>query len=347
LVKPSAISFQLSAGVTGDTRALAGTRPSKIQNPRSKIAFTLIELLVVLAVIGLVLALAMPALTSMNTEARLTNAVQTIKGQVTRAYFNGVADGTLTAVRFMPAQWDDGDKGKTGAVGKQRMVLYRWTSTTIDANDPLAQRVGFDEYFTRVPNAPAVDLPDDVWVAPLEALSNEPATLKPDPELLGGSFGAPQPWTYPSPPGFGAGFVLDGTVGKFRYDANRCNRPEMDGADFLNADDFMLVFEPKAGLRTGTPQAYRMQAYAAPDIVQNRYESISDPTYAASPPRSYRRYGFSGLVIYPRSQLTVLGPTATGGLRKQTLDDLLKRGDARPYLVQRFGGGLLYGGAQP
>ena len=296
-------------------------------------AFTLVEMLVVLAVIGLILAFGMPALTAMNAEARLTSTSQTIQGVLTRAYYLSLSETTMTAVRFLPAAWDVSDKTGPGVAGRQRAVIYRYTGTSFD---PCDFTVKFGQYFARATDLPPVDLPDCAWVAPLEADANEPVTLRPDVDAQGFAEG-----TYTNS---GAGFVLNGRIAvngdpsAFAYDVNRQNRGS-DGASFLNADDFLIVFDPRSGLRAGTPQTYRLRAYASAANTANRYETDRDPSYGGSQPRYYRRYGFSGLIVYPREPFVALGTDANKGQDRQ---DFLKTA-GRPYMVQRFGGGLLSG----
>ncbi len=293
-------------------------------------AFTLVEMLVVLAVIGLILAFAMPALTAMNAEARLTSTSQMIQGTLTRAYYLSLSETALTAVRFLPAPWDVSDKTGPGVAGRQRAVIYRYTGTSFDPNTP--GNVAFNEYFARATELPPVDLPDGAWVAPLEALSNESVTLMPDPGS--GGFGTPPAYSL-----FGPNFVLDGRIAvngdpnAFAYDVNRRNR-NPDGLSFLNADDFMLVFDPRAGLRSGTPQTCRLRAYSPAD----KYETDGDPKTSEPNKRYYQRYGFSGLIVYPREVFVTLGASATGQDRQAFLKTA-----GRPYMVQRFGGGLLSG----
>ncbi len=281
-------------------------------------------MLVVLAIIGLILAFGLPALTAMNAEARLTSTSQTIQGVLTRAYYLSLSETTMTAVRFLPAPWDVSDKTGPGVAGRQRAVIYRYVGTSFDPCDPT--KVKFDEYFARATELPPVDLPDGAWVAPLEAGANEPVTLQADPNY------SPNPHTYPN---FGSDFVANGNIAvngnptAFAYEVNLRN-PSPDGLSFFNADDFLVVFDPRSGLRGGTPQTYQLRAYSpAADV---KYETVA---YGGHP---YQRYGFSGLIVYPREPFLALGASAAGQDRQNFL-----KTTGRPYMVQRFGGGLLSG----
>lgn len=291
-------------------------------------AFTLVELIVVVTVIVLVLALAVPGLTAMNAEARMTAAVQQVNGLTTRAYYISVADRCMTAVRFMPSEWDIDEQGRGGVSGRQRATVYKYIARA-DREVGGNFTVYYEEYFKRAEGVPSTELPDDVWVAPLEALSDMAGRV-------GGS-ATSFPYTYSN---FGADFVLDGHIneasGKHLFVLNA--NPNEQTSDFLNADDFLIVFDPQAGLRTGRSEPYLLQGL--------------DPT--ASPPQEtlgqrdgygnlnasnrYQRLNFSGLTFYRREPFVALGSQATGAERQRLL-----RERGRPYMVQRFSGGLLSG----
>jgi type II secretory pathway pseudopilin PulG len=283
-------------------------------------AFTIVELIVVVTVIVLILAVAVPGLSAMNAQARLVSAQQLINGVTTRAYFLSLADRAMTAVRFFPGAWDTIDKTEKQAPGgRQHLAIYSYIGTTVQENASGAFTVQFGEYFQRTKNMNSVVMPEDVWAAPIEALSSASVSLP------GGPYNP-----------FGPNFVLSGTAGQFAFNAERVSGS--DGGGFLNADDFLIVCDPDTGVRTGTPQPYRVRAYVP------KY-SGSYPTYenfenqGPGDPVAYQRYSFGGLITYRREAFAVC---RTG----QECQDYL-RYEGRPFMVHRFSGGLLSGAGRP
>ncbi|MEW6197368.1 MAG: prepilin-type N-terminal cleavage/methylation domain-containing protein [Planctomycetota bacterium] len=271
-------------------------------------AFTLVELIVVVTVIVLVLAIGIPALSAMNAEARLTSAQQTIQGATTRAYYMALAERTMTAVRFYPAEWDAATKPGESQQGRQRVAVYRWVGSTVA---PSGAALRLNEYFARAGELESVTLPEDVWVAPIEALAVNQYR----------------------PPNYGANFVLTGQIGVFGYDPPE--PPNSDPQGVLWADDFLIVCDPQAGVRTGEPRKFPLRAYSPLD----NYEVEPDPGQSGI---RYNRYSAAGLVVYRREPFVALGSAAAGAQRQTLL-----RTSGRPYLVHRFSGGLLAGEPRP
>ncbi len=296
-------------------------------------SFTLVELIVVMTVIILVLALALPGLSGMNADARMTSAVQSISGMLQRAYYLSVAENTMTAVRFLPAEWDVSEDETPGKVGRQRVAVYRYVGTTQGDPDDVTA-VKFDEYFERVADIPSVELPKNVWAAPLEALSEESIRIG-NPQL-----GNPQTF-FP----FGAAFVLNGRIGPFAHDADTHGVYANDGWDsgqfsegglFFQADDFMMVFDPQSGMLQGMPRPHKMKAYSP----TREFEVTS--AFNAETTRPYQRFNFTGVVLYNREAFTALGANVDGEARQSLLQQM-----GRPYLAHRFSGGLLSGAQAP
>jgi len=282
-------------------------------------AFTIVELIVVIALVVIVLALAIPGLNVLNAQARLSGASQTLNVALTRAYYTAVADVNMAALRLLPGDWDISEQtGLAGAPGRQHAVVYSYTGVAYDPDNPQPNVVRFKEYFSRRAGVDAVVLPEDVWAAPVEALSNERAVI--------GQV------TY-NP--LGTNLVLNGRIGQFRYNAEQVGGSDGQSGDLLNADDFLLVVDPKVGLGTARPRPYALRAYAP----AAGYEVYRDPAAPNNPARDYQRFGFSGLVLYRREPFVALGPYGgTNGVAEARQDFLREKG--RAYLAQRYGGGL-------
>lgn len=295
-------------------------------------AFTLVELIVVVTVIILILAVAVPGLSAMNAEARLTSAQQTISGVTTRAFYQAMADRTMTAVRFFPGEWDVADKESQAPGGRQHLAIYSYVGKTSQELPPGSGNfvISFGEYFERAKDLASVVMPDDVWAAPLEALSNQTAAL------LG-----PNGWS-PSYGSLGQSFVLDGQRGLFAFNAEEASG-NSDSSNFLNADDFLIVCDPETGARRGMPTPFHLRAYV-PRFANGTwgYDADTSDTNPANARHWYQRYAFSGVVTYRREPFVALGASASGYDRQQYLQTA-----GRPYLIHRFSGGLTPGKQAP
>ena len=323
----SQISQEVARARGSGPRALRACVPTCLRAFRP--AFTLVELIVVVTVIILILAVAVPGLSAMNAEARLTSAQQTISGVTTRAFYLAMADRTMTAVRFFPGEWDVADKESQAPGGRQHLAIYSYVGKTSQELPPGSGNffVSFGEYFERAKDLASVAMPDDVWAAPLEALSSQPAAL------LG-----PNGWSqyYRS---IGQDFVLDGQRGMFAFNAERASG-NSDSGSFLNADDFLIVCDPETGARRGMPTPFHLRAYVPKDGW--RIDADTSDTNPADARHWYQRYAFSGVVIYRREPFVALGAAASGYDRQQYLQTA-----GRPYLVHRFSGGLTPGKQAP
>lgn len=329
------------------TAAFAGTRPGAMPTARGAMStafasacagrrgFTLVELIVVITVIVIVLALAVPGLTAMNNDAREKAAQQTINGLLTRAYYAAVANNTMTAVRFLPAEWDASDKEQQEEIrGRQRMTVYSFTPTS-DVENNGTFTVQFEEYFKRAKDIESETLPRDMWVAPLEALTEKHLT-----PISANDFPS-------NNSNFGRDVVLygepyggDNTL--FQRDAR--NYYMASNRRFTSADDFLIVFDPQSGLRTGTPQPWWLNApepkgtdspLAGTEHAGWRSNGLVDLNQVGNP---YMRYGFSGLVLYGRENLV----EAYKADNAQGMQNYLQA-NGRPLMIQRYGGGLVRG----
>jgi prepilin-type N-terminal cleavage/methylation domain-containing protein len=298
--------------------------------------FTLVELLVVISIIILVLSIGLPGLARMFMEVRANAGMQSISAALNRAYFTAEADSSWTAVRFMPGEWDfSADREPGQSRDRQHVVMYQRRA---DRRNPLDGSLRppevvptlvsqYTEYFVRLPGVDSVVLPDDFWAAPGELLTTGPRGDR---------------YTR-----FAAG-----QRGRFEID------PPADGAPagFLNADDFLLIFEPGKGLRTPAPPAVGSAPYTAERHLLSGFVPPGSPNPGAfegaetigswaldSPLKigGYHRYAFSSLALYSRSAFAALdgrsGP-ATGAARQDWL-----RKNARAAAVPTHGGGLIEG----
>jgi type II secretory pathway pseudopilin PulG len=302
-------------------------------------AFTIVELIVVMSVIVLILAIAIPGLNAIAAESRFSAAVQITNGALTHAYTAALADLNMTAVRFVPGKWDnDPSTSESGTTGRQHIVTYSFTPTS--AADPVHPgQVVFGEYFQRRPGTSSVILPEDVWVAPIEALETGPRTIP----ICEQSTGALTQRKYES--NFGQEFVVAGDPrsGEFVVDAART-----DAAPKLyQADDFLIIFDPRAGMR-GVIGPNRIRGpIKDKDTDGGYYDAAQDKDNTDV---HFRRYNFTGVTLYHRSAFlnaTRAGMTAADARERQEW----LRNNSRPFLIHRFGGGLVSGaqseGEQP
>ena len=293
-------------------------------------AFTIVELIVVVTVIVLILAIAVPGLSAMNAQARLISAQQLINGVTTRAYFLALANRAMTAVRFFPGEWDTIDpSAKQVPVGRQHMAIFNYVGTTLRENPPGSGNfsIQLGEYLERVKNVNSVLLPDDVWVAPVEALQ---ATGN-----IALSTGAATSYNGGAGANLGRDFVLAGQGGQFAFNAD----PTYCG-NFTNADDFLIVCDPDTGVRTGTPQPYHLRAYVPKMGNAWGYEADFSGNDSNDRTAWYQRYNFSGLITYRREPFVAVGSDTSK--RQEYLRD-----EGRAFMVHRFSGGLVAGAGRP
>ena len=282
-------------------------------------AFTIIELIVVITVIALILAIAVPGMSAINLESRFSRATQTINGALTRAYFAALADVNMTAVRFLPGEWDFNETAEAQrAVGGQNMLTYSYVGTSA-ANPDNPDNVLFGEYFQRREGSSSIQLPDDIGIAPVEALDTGTRQVVVNQGNGDGMV---------SRANLGRDFVLSGYRRDFTLDA------AIPSEDFLQADDFLIVFDPQTGVRSGVPTPMRVKAYVPSSYGGWAGGRETDRNQAGDV--FYRRYSFSGIVLYRREPFVSLGDDPEA--RQNWL-----RANGRPYLVHRFSGGLVMG----
>ncbi len=278
-------------------------------------AFTIVELIVVIALVVIVLALAIPGLNVLNAQARLSGASQTLNVALTRAYYTAVADVNMTALRLLPGDWDISEQtGLAGAPGRQHAVVYSYTGVAYDPDNPRPNDVTFKEYFSRRAGVDAVVLPEDVWAAPVEALSNEVV------DLPGSS--DPAAWR----------LFLEGNVGAFAYDA-QVRGGDAGQGPLLNADDFLIVIDPKAGVLMPRIRAHPLRAYSPREGTEQYRRPGSSGESGL-----YTRFGCAGFILYSREQFLAFGREGGGTVAENRRNFLREKG--RAYLAQRYGGGL-------
>lgn len=268
-------------------------------------AFTVVELIVVIVIIGLILAIVLPGLAKMTSDARFSSASQSVQAAFTRAYVAAQADRNMTAIRFVPGDFElNRDSDETEPTGRQLMVTYTYRTST-DVEDPPGSGnfvVQYRERLTRREGSQSVQLPANVWVAPAVTLERDGNGVTPT-----------------------AADLLVGDIGDFRLDpaANT----------FYSPDDFLVVFDPQTGVRGGVSTG-RRNAWP-------RFQmTATDMTTPASPQESDKveRFNFSGIVIYKREPFLALDASATPDERQEVL-----RRIGRPYFVHRYSGGLVMG----
>ncbi|MBL8878448.1 MAG: prepilin-type N-terminal cleavage/methylation domain-containing protein [Phycisphaerales bacterium] len=285
------------------------------------IGFTLVELVVVIAVIGLVLAFAVPALNNMTGESKLLAAVQTVNGVLTRAYYASQADRQLTAVRFMPGAWDFTEgQDPQAATSRQHIVSYSWVTAT-DREVSGSFNLQLREQFQRRPSSESIQLPPDIWAAPVEAWRDSTSNREHN----------------NMPTDMDA---LTGRRGRFDLSARSTSPGSSDR--MMSADDFVIAFDPQSGLKSQRERV-RLRGYVPmeyPDTALRGLE-VDDNGQTGSSQVFYDRYTSAGVVVYRREPFAALGDTAAPEDRQRIL-----RAHGRAYFVHRYGGGLVLGTAE-
>lgn len=301
-------------------------RPFAGRARRPRRAFTITELLVVISIIVLILAIGIPAFSSMSLESRFTQATEMANGVITRANIAALSDRSPTLVRFVPAEWDlDPNGDRTGLQGRQRAITYRYSFEPEDPNNlgtvkfiqiQNNEEAFSAETFRREESSQETLLPEDVWVAPAEALVDGPNNAV--------------PVAYSN-----SRHILNGTFGpadqSFFLDWNQSNA-------HLDSDDFTITFDGQTGVKRGPvfgSSAQTVQLWA------------EDPrSNAKSKQAELRRRAFTGLTFYRREPFVSFGNDTSQQVTQDRQDYLLRAG--RPFFVSRVGGTLVRGssGAQ-
>ncbi|MCG3126407.1 MAG: hypothetical protein CHACPFDD_01242 [Phycisphaerae bacterium] len=293
--------FRQTTEISSDAKDRLTIPAALRATPRPRAAFTLVELIVVIVVIAIILAIGIPALSNMITDARFNAAVENVSAALNRAQMQSIANMNLTAVRFVPSGWDVDPKGDAAsAPDRQAAVTYAYgTEATAKQGKSLSGKdLTFSERFARDAESRAVILPSGVWAAPAEALTRDTNGRA----------------------------ILTGTIGQFELSP-------LGGSSekFLEADDFLVVFEPQSGLRpSDRVSGFRLKA-------QDFTRAVTDPKRVRERDDVYRS-NFTGVVLYKRDPFLALGTDAKADLRQEIM-----RRDGRPYFVNRYGGGLVMG----
>jgi type II secretory pathway pseudopilin PulG len=290
---------------------------------RERRAFTIVEMIVVIGIIVLILVIGVPAFNSMTVQQRASKTRQLLNGTLLRTQVVSVSDQTLTAVRLFPADWHvtDQDLGEVTA-GRQIMTTYSFRSTYA-ANPYDPTQVLFDERFERIEDGPTHVLPPDTWVAPSEALDTV--------------------HTVPYLGGYVGDWVLNGRIGYFTLDADsRTN----SGEQLLDADDFLIVFDPETGVQSSRRrQAWRLKAFDPRPAGEQTGQLETDGVRRSGTGQldvPFQRFNFTGAVIYRREPFTALGADANDNDMIRARRDVLRR-FGQAYYVDRTGGNLVAG----
>ncbi len=302
---------------------------------RGRRGFTIIELLVVIGMIVLILAVAVPGLSAIALQARLNNATQTINGALTRAYYSALENTAVTAVRFVPGQWDFNEKAdKNQPQGRQHVVTYTYTGTTAANPNVMNQNAPgnyqFGEYFARQTGNASIQLPEDIWVAPIETLDMSTRSVPVDND----GDGKIDP-TYQTYNNFGANCLLTGA--REVFDLKGAAISQSNG--FMKAEDFLVAFDPQTGARSGLPTPMPIKAQIPGKYINDpSNRGVESDHWPLLSGNYFRRYNFSGIVIYQREAFTSL--LASGD---PTMLQYWLRKNGHPFLVHHFGGGLVMG----
>ncbi|MBI5864432.1 MAG: hypothetical protein HZB38_07990 [Planctomycetes bacterium] len=304
-------------------------------------------MLVVIAIIGLVLGLGLPAFNSMTAQSRLSKARQLLQGALNRASVLSVADRDMVAVRIFPGAWDSIDAASTantsgaGNAGTQVIALYRYVTrseqpyATQGTSDALT--VTFTDRFERIKESPAIVLPPDVWMAPTEALLDDRIAPGVDRDADG------EPGTADD----AALNELSGNIGLFQLDIDpRTNADQRTSATrAMPADDFLIVFDSRDGLVGSRARpAWTMFAFdprpaagpgssATGGLETSGEYRVANNRGAYVPGRTFRRFNYTGAVLYSREKLAQLGPNADPVARR----DLLSRTGLPLYITSQSG----------
>ncbi len=298
---------------------------------RAQRAFTIVEMMVVIGIIALVLAFGVPAFNSMAVQQRLSKTRQLLNGTLLRTHVVSVSDQTQTAVRLCPADWLLHEDAAMGPIaGRQIMTTYSYVSTSA-ANPSNPTQVLLDDRFERIADGPTQLLPPATWIAPSEALDD----IRKIPIIEG--------WGND----YIGDYVLDGTIGEFDLNADDRKNP---GEEVLDADDFLIVFDPETGVRgSQRRQPWRLLAFdpreegdAATAQLETDGERDSGTGQTIEP---FQRFNFTGTVIYQRDAFTALGAAASSPDEIRARRGVLRR-YGQTYYVDRTGGNLVSGGGE-
>jgi prepilin-type N-terminal cleavage/methylation domain-containing protein len=327
-------------------RPVADRSNTRAVGNRSHSGFTLVELLVVIAIIGILVALGVPAFSTIQRNSQYARAEQLLSGLTQRAALLALSNRTPAAVRLCPAAWEQLDDSAgtqvSGpvATGRQVATLYQYKFSGLSPDPTVPnwdKTVAFEERFERVADAPAVLLPTGIWAAPAEAIMSDPYDSDNSDDDL-----------------FESPAVLDGTLGKFETDAAGGTS---GNEALLDADDFLIVFNPETGL---APSRWPDQSDSAAGHVLRRdawkllalrydetnpsrsfetaYEA-NDFDAAPNLNQPFRRYNFTGAILYDREAFVELGPNGSDSAVREARLTFLKS-NGRLLWARRTGGGL-------
>ena len=106
---------------------------------QSKLGFTLIEILVVIAIIGVLIAILLPALGHARQTARVTMCLSNLRsqGQVLASYTLDFKDGTPPRLTLTDRQYDDGTSGFTQVLFNQFLADWMGQPYQQEIDSPL------------------------------------------------------------------------------------------------------------------------------------------------------------------------------------------------------------------
>ena len=199
----------------------------------------------------------------------------------------------------MPAEWYRDQDDKSGVPGRQQLVIYKWVTSTETWKSNKFE-IAYNQRFEARPDSPTFELPEDVWVAPLEAVQVE------DNDAIKR--------------------LLEGYIGPVVEDWYQVCEGDTSGDlpdDFFFADDFLIIFDTDGNLISGplpTRQVTDWSVYAVHGLDLHDTGDIQ----MTADDEPMKRYASSGVVLYGREGLTSIG-----------IDDSVDPQDRQRYLQDK------------